>query len=168
MTSLRALAVGGLLAAAVVGCAPVLAPAVPEMDDGVAGFQDCEPPFVFEGDATIAELGISDPRLTHEATLRGHIRVTRDTISHEEFAPPGVPAVIPEGQVLCATWADGSGMAMMLAEPWGPPGVFDHATVGPGSLPVVAIGVTGAVVATAVISWLAFRRGPVRPRATDE
>ena len=159
MRPARDLASGiGLTVAALVGCAPVLAPGVPTPDDDLLGFQECEPPFVFEGETTIVELGITDPRLTHELTMRGHISVTRDRVTNEDFAPPGGPVTIPEGQVLCATWADGSGMAMMLAEPW-PPGGLQAMPAGSWPTALVVIGAAGAVLAIVAVCWLAFRRG---------
>lgn len=145
-------------------CATVLAPEVPapEREPAPAGFQDCEPPYAFDGESTIAALGIEPEGLTHELTMRGHIRITRDAITHEEFAPPGVPVHIPEGQVLCATWQDGSGLALMLSEPWGPPGAFDLAGGEGRALLELAV-LAAVIVAAALVSWLAFRREPKAP-----
>lgn len=160
------LAGGGILIAA---CTPVLAPDQPAGDDqGLLGFQDCEPPYAFEGESTMAALGIEAEGLTHELTMRGHIRITRDAVTHEEFAPPGVPVVVPEGQVLCIEWADGGGggMAMMLRQPWPPPGVGAAMPGAGGSTPLVPVLVGVAVVVIGVVSWLAFRRD-ARPTGTD-
>lgn len=157
---------GAILGASLVLAAcQVIAPQAPADDPGAIGFQDCEPPFVFDGESTIAALGIEAEGLTHELTMPGHIRITRDTITHEEFAPPGAPVFIEEGQVLCIEWAgDNRGaMAMMLAEPWVPAGVLDpFAADGPA--PVALLALIAVLVIAGVISWLAF--GRERPSAS--
>ena len=117
---------------------------------------DCEPPLVFEGDTTLQELGLGDIQgLGPEATRRGLIRITRDTVTHEQFAPPNVPVAVPEGQLLCVTWPDGGGMTMMLSEPFG---IEARAPAADGGLPLAPILVGLAVVIVAAISWFAFRR----------
>ena len=140
-------------------CGQVIAPEGPAGDPGAIGFQDCEPPFVFDGDSTIAALGIDAEGLTHELTMPGHIRITRDTVTHEEFAPPDTPVFIEEGQVLCIEWAggNGGGMAMMLAEPWAPPGVLDPSALD-GPAPLALIALIAVLLVAGVISWLAFGR----------
>jgi hypothetical protein len=157
---LPAIAAGILLTA----CGALLAPdlgAEPGDDAPGDGFQDCEPPYVFEGDSTIAALGIEPEGMTHELTMPGHIRITRDTITHEEFAPPDTPVFIAEGQVLCIEWAGGDrgGMAMMLEERWEPPGMLDPvAGERPGPIALLALG--AALALGAGVSWLAFRHRP--------
>jgi hypothetical protein len=160
---LPAIAAGMLLTA----CGTVQAPDLPaeQGDDAPGGgFQDCEPPYVFEGDSTIAALGIEPEGMTQELSMPGHIRITRDTITHEEFAPPGTPVFIAEGQVLCIDWAAGDrgGMAMMLEERWEPPGVLDplDPAAGEGPAPIALLALGAAVAAVAGASWLAFRHRP--------
>lgn len=124
----------------------------PAVDDPAAGLTtDCEPPFVFEGESTLADIGLGDiPGIGDAATRQGVIRITRNVISHEQFAPPEVPVVVAEGQHLCVTWPDGSGMSMLLAEPFGEePG---------GGLPVAPIVVGVVLTFVGAISWMAFRR----------
>lgn len=149
---------GALAATVLLAACSTLAPerADPEAGDQPAGFQDCEAPYAFDGETTMAALGLGDAG--PDAARPGRIRITQDTITHEEFAPPGAPVHIPEGQVLCVTWADGSGMAMMLAEPWRAPAEPD----GDASVPLNAaiLGVIGLVVVGGAISWIAFRSDP--------
>ena len=74
----------------------------------------------------------------------------------EDFAPPGVPAVVPEGQLLCVTWRDGSGLSTLLHEPFGRPGIDVGAIGGVADSPVL-IGMGVVLLVVAVVSWLAFR-----------
>jgi hypothetical protein len=132
-------------------------PAVPEPQR----VTDCMPPFAFEGDTTLAAIGIGDlDGIGQEATRRGSIRITRDTVRWEQFAPPDVPpGPIPEGQMLCVTWPDGSGLNALLPEQFdGPERDADPASAAADDLPVVPILVFVAVVLVIGISWLAFRR----------
>ena len=147
--------------AVLAACTAVIAPddPAPEENGGLLGFQDCEPPFVFDGESTIAALGIEAEGLTHERTIRGRIRITRDIITHEEFAPPGAPVHVPEGQVLCVEWANGGGMAMMLPERWDRRG----AVPAPGDVPVALLVIGSVVLVGGVVSWVAFRRDRGRP-----
>jgi hypothetical protein len=118
---------------------------------------------VYDDDATIAELGIDMPGMGPDRTRRGHIRITRDTITHEEFAPPGAPIAVAEGQVLCIEWPDGSGMATMLDQRWGGPTAVDLALAeGQGAPELLIVGLVAMVIAAA--SWLAFRHE--RPTGT--
>ena len=151
----------------VVGCGPIPtdapgAPDVPEPDVGLV--MDCEPPFVFEGETTIAELGLDHqfPGIGDHATRRGTIRITRDTVTHDEFMPPGVPPgappVVQEGQLLCLTLPGGAGMTAMLREPFGAE-AEGAAEGGPrDGLPVAPILAGLSLILVGAVSWLAFRR----------
>jgi hypothetical protein len=146
---------GALATAAFLAACSTLTPGIPGPvpDDEPDGFQDCEAPYAFDGETTMAALGLGDAG--PDAARPGRFRITQDTITHEEFAPPGAPVHIPEGQVLCVTWADGSGMAMMLAEPWRAPEEGGAETVPPSA---AILGVIGLVVVIGgAIAWIAFR-----------
>ena len=140
------------------GCGPL--PAA-EPDAGVwePAVLDCEPPLVFEGDSTIAQLGLADAVLADAATesRRGSIRVTGNTVRWEDAVPPNVPARFPEGQMLCITWEDGTGMSTLLPVRFGADGV-EGPVQSETSLPVVPIVVALAFGLIAGLSWLAFRR----------
>jgi hypothetical protein len=133
-------------------------PAEPVPGDGPQSITDCVPPLAFEGEATIADLGLAIPGLAAEATRPGTIRITADTVNWEQFAPPGVPAVVPEGQMLCVTWADGSGMTTLLSEPFTGVGAIPADEAGSGSFPWTPILFGIAVVLVVGVSWIAFRR----------
>ena len=145
---------------ALAGCG--LVPNDPAPVDGPQFVGPCAAPFAFEGETTIAELGLVDaiPEITaDDATRQGTIRVTRDAVPWDEFAPPDAPPAVAAGQLLCVTWDDGSGMTTILHRPFigqgsGPDG--QPATSGPSAAPLF-FAVAFLVVAGA--SWLAFRRG---------
>jgi hypothetical protein len=153
-----------VIACAVGGCTSVLAPAMPEGAPDRGGWQDCEPPYAFDGMASLRELGIPD--MGPDAGRRGQVRITRDFISHREFAPPGAPVEpgMPGGQVVCVEWPDGSGMASMLSERWEPSG--GPAVSGDQGTPLALVSVGLVVAVGGVVSWLAFRRPeePAPPR----
>jgi hypothetical protein len=149
--------VGILLA----GCGSVPAQAVPA-EPGLAAGQpavtECLPPLAFEGEATIAELGLEIPGLGAQATRPGTILITENLVAWEQFAPPDVPAVVPEGQMLCVTWADGSGMTTLLAEPFPGRGADPIEEAGSVEVPWAAILVGVAIAVVIGASWFAFRR----------
>jgi hypothetical protein len=120
---------------------------------------ECEPPLAFEGETTIAELGLADAMQLDEVTAsrRGEISITRDTVTWQEFAPPDVPAVVPAGQMLCITWPDGTGMTGLLSVPF-PAAAAEGGPDAAGAFPVVPILVGFALLAAVALSWLAFRR----------
>jgi hypothetical protein len=138
--------------------AKVEGPGDPQLASG------CEPPLAFDGETTIAELGLADsnPGLGDSATRQGRVQITQETFTWEEFAPPDVPAAVPEGQMLCVTWADGSGMSMLLPEPFpSRPAEGDGLAA---SIPWAAI-LAGVAIALVIgASWFAFRREA--PRST--
>jgi hypothetical protein len=140
------------------GCG--LIPNDPAPADGPLPVADCEPPLAFEGETTIAELGLADaiPNVGGDAARLGMIRITRDTVTWAEFAPPDVQAAVPEGQVLCITWDDGSGLSTLLHRPFhgGIGAPADEG--GSGEIPLTAIVVGLAVVLLVAVSWLSFRR----------
>ena len=121
---------------------------------------ECVAPLAFSGETTLAALGLCDlPGGAGDANRPATIRVTQETVAWEDFAPPGVPPAVPEGQLLCVTWADGSGMTTLLHEPFNPP--LDRlAAPAPESArpPVVPLVAVAALVVVAAVSWLAFRR----------
>jgi hypothetical protein len=144
------------------GCGVVdLAPATPEPER--QSITDCAQPFVLNQETTLAAIGLDDlPGIRdREAVRRALIRVTRAATPWEAFAPPGLEPVVAEGQMLCITWADGSGLSMLLAEPFGV--AAEEPGPGTGSTWVLPAIVAAALLALIVISWLAFRdRGPNR------
>ena len=116
------------------------------------------PPFVLHEETTLGALGLAQfEGMGLELTRRGIVRITEATIRWEDFAPPDVPAVVREGQLLCVTWPDGSGLSALLHEPFGQPGIGVGALVGVGESPVVLIGVGVVMILLVVVSWLAFR-----------
>jgi hypothetical protein len=148
------------LAASLVLAGCGLVPNDPVPAAGPQSLTDCEPPLAFEGDATVADLGLADavPNIgVADATRPGRIQITRDTVTHEQFAPPGAPVVVPEGQLLCVTWPDGSGFTTMLGEPFAGVAEAPLANAGaPSLLTPILVGV-GALLLVG-ISWMAFRR----------
>jgi len=148
-----------LVVVALAGCG--LLPADPVPADGPQTATECEPPLAFEGETTIAELGLADaiPNVGGDATRRGVILITRDTVTWEEFAPPGAPAAVPAGQMLCVTWEDGSGLATLLHQRFnGELGARSDVADSVG-FPLAPIVVGLAVLLLAIaVSWLAFRR----------
>jgi hypothetical protein len=147
----------------IVGCGlvPIDAPGAPDVPEPDVGLvMDCEPPFVFEGETTIAELGLDHqfPGIGDHATRRGTIRITRDTVTHDEFMPPGVPAVVEEGQLLCLTLPGGAGMTAMLREPFGAEATRAAEGGGGDGLPVAPILAGLSLTLVGAVSWLAFRR----------
>jgi len=154
----RALAAG--VALLLTGCGTLLPnDAVPDVDPGPQEITDCEPPFVFEGETTMAELGLAQIlEIGATATRRGSVVITRDIVTHEQFAPPEAPVVVPAGQLLCLTFPDGSGVSMMLPEPFPLADEDAGDGSGPGAVPLTPILVGAAVLILAAISWLAFRR----------
>ncbi len=139
-----------------------LVPNDPAAVDGPQFVGPCTAPFAFEGETTIAQLGLVDaiPNITEDdATRRGTIRVTRDAVPWEEFAPPDAPPAVATGQLLCVTWDDGSGMTTMLHRPFVTQGRDPDggpATSGPSAAPLFF---AVAILVIAGASWLAFRRG---------
>ena len=123
---------------------------------------ECAPPLAFEGETTIAGLGLVDaiPEIPADDAMReGRIQVTRDPVPWEEFAPPNVPPAVAAGQLLCMTWDDGTGMTTILHRPFvgqvaDPAG--EPATGGPPAAPLFF---AAAILVIAGASWLAFRRG---------
>lgn len=147
----------GVVVVALAGCGLVSIDPTPEELDPGALTTECEPPFAFQGDGTIAELGLLGdlPNLGDHAVLHGAIRITRDSVRHEDFLPPGVPPTVDEGQLLCITFADGSGMALMLPVPFpSERAAGDSGGDGIDWTPVLV----GLVVAAVVgVSWAAYR-----------
>ena len=139
----------------IAGCGLVPNDPAPAVDPALP-ITDCEPPLAFEGETTIAELGLVGI-VGDDATRRGLIQISSGSVTHEEFAPPGAPVVVPEGQLLCVTWPDGSGMSMMLPEPFVAGVAPDIAADDPG-IPLTPILVGLAILLVAAISWIAFRR----------
>jgi hypothetical protein len=147
------------------GCSLIPFDPTPDPEAGPGLVTDCAPPFVLEEETTLGALGLAQfEEAQAEAGIdlnrRGTVRITEATVRWEEFAPPDVPAVVPEGQLLCVMWADGSGLSTLLHEPFGQPGIDVGAVVGVGESPVVFIGVAVVVVLVVVVSWFAFRREP--------
>ena len=64
---------------------------------------------------------------------------------------------MPEGQLLCVNWPDGSGMSMMLPEPFVVGEAPDDAAADPG-VPLTPILFALAILLVVAISWIAFRR----------
>jgi hypothetical protein len=146
-----------LLAVVLAGCG--LLPNDPPPADGPQSVTECEPPLAFEGETTIADLGLVDaiPNVADDATRRGLIVITRDIVTWEQFAPPGVAAEVPAGQLLCVTWADGSGMATLLHRPFaGAVGDPAAETEGFPTAPIL-VGLVIVVILLVAASWLAFR-----------
>lgn len=140
------------------GCAVVdLAPATPAPEP--QSITECEPPLVLREETTLVAIGLGDlPGIGDaEAARRGLIRVTRASIPWEAFGPPGLDPVVAEGQMLCITWADGSGLSMLLAEPFGD--AADEPAPGPATgIPWAPLATVAAVLLALLgISWLAFR-----------
>ncbi|HSJ00298.1 MAG TPA: hypothetical protein VLA59_07930 [Patescibacteria group bacterium] len=122
------------------------------------------PPFVLHEETTLGALGLAQfEGMGIELEQRGTVRITEATIRWEDFAPPDVPAVVPEGQLLCVTWPDGSGLATLLHEPFGQPGTDVGPIDGVGESPAL-IGVGAVMLLVAVVSWLAFRYDGPSPR----
>jgi hypothetical protein len=140
---------------ALAGCG--LLPNDPQPADGPPSRTECLEPLAFEGEATIAELGLVDaiPNIAGDATRRGMIRITRDVVTWEQFAPPNVPAAVPAGQLLCITFDDGTGMATLLHRPFG--GVADGPVGEAFELPITPILVALTILLVVAMSWLAFR-----------
>jgi len=135
----------------------------PEAGPGLVG--DCMPPLVLHEETTLAALGIAQfEGLGPELTRRGTIRITEATVRWEDFAPPDVPAIVSEGQLLCVTWPDGSGMSTLLHAPFGRPGFGVGVVAAEGGPPLVLLGVLAASAVVIVVSWIAFRRGDARGR----
>lgn len=147
-----------MVAPVLAACGLVVLPNDPVPLDGKVVIRDCEAtPLVFEGDTTLEELGLGAiPGVGAEATRVGFIRITRDRITHEQFAPPDAPVVVAEGQLLCIDWPDGSGMSMMLAQPFR----IEPEPEPAAELPVVPIVAGLAILLVAGVSWIAFRREP--------
>jgi hypothetical protein len=148
-----------LLFVGTAGCA-LVPPMDPEPALAPQAVTDCSPPFAFEGETTLAAIGLGDIEAAQgEANRRGSIRITQHTVPWEAFAPPGVPPVVPEGQLLCVTWPDGSGMSTMLTEPFARPGSDGAEANGTTeALPVLPVIVAFVLLLLAGVSWLAFRR----------
>jgi hypothetical protein len=130
----------------------------PEAGPGLVG--DCNPPLVLEEETTLRTLGLAQFEGMGAAELdrRGTVRITAATVRWEDFAPPDVPAIVPEGQLLCMTWEDGSGMSTLLHEPFAGPG-FDLGSPAGGETPIAAlIGAALVALLVAAASWFAFRR----------
>jgi hypothetical protein len=159
-----------LLALVLAGCG--LIPSVQEVPEGVAVpepvpfVSECEPPLAFEGETTIAELGLVDaiPHMTDEdATRRGLIKITRNTVAWEQFAPPEVPPVVPAGQMLCLTFDDGTGsLATLLHRPF--VGFGAEAPAERLELPLAPILVALVILLAVAVSWLAFRQRSLSDR----
>ena len=144
-----------LAALLIAGCGLVPNDPAPDVDPALP-ITDCEPPLAFEGETTIAELGLVGI-LGDDATRRGLIQISSGTVTHEQFAPPGAPVVVPEGQLLCVTWPDGSGLSMMLPEPFVVGEAPDNAADDPGvSLTPILFALV--ILLLVAISWIAFRR----------
>jgi hypothetical protein len=135
---------------------PGVAPGAPA--DGPQSRTECEEPLAFEGEATIAELGLADaiPNIADDATRRGLIRITRDMVTWEQFAPPDAPMVIAGGQLLCITFEDGTGIATLLHEPFA--GIAAEAPMERVEFPLAPIAIVAVILLVAAVSWLAFRR----------
>jgi hypothetical protein len=129
----------------------------PEAGPGLVG--DCTPPFVLDEETSLGALRIAQfAGLGPDLARPGRIRITEATIDWEDFAPPDVPPIVSEGQLLCVTWADGSGMSTVLHEPFGGVGIGVGVAIG---APAVLVGVgIGALLLVIVVSWLVFRREP--------
>jgi hypothetical protein len=153
-----------LLAVAAAGCEVVdLEPDTPAPEP--QSITECEPPFVLDEETTLAAIGLDDlPGLRPDEHLRrGMFRVTREVIPWEAFGPPGADPVVAEGQMLCITWADGSGLSMLLPEPFGIAAdepADDAATASTWVLPAIVV---AALLGLIGISWLAFRDRGGRP-----
>jgi hypothetical protein len=163
------MAVGIAAAILLAGCGMLFGKVAPQgvaepAVDGAPLVTDCEPPFAFEGETTLAELGIENDVGTGEETRRrATIRITRDFVTHAEFAPPGVPNVpAGGGQMLCVTWDDGSSMATLLSQPFAGdvPVADDDQAATEGGVPLAGLLVGLAILIVAAVSWLAFRREP--------
>lgn len=112
---------------------------------------DCLPPFAFEGETTLGAIGLGDiPGLGEAATRRGLVRITRDTVTWAEFAPPDTPRLRPDGQMVCVTWPDGSGMSTLLETPFG----VDATS---GDVPPGLLLVAGAAILVSGAAAVAFR-----------
>lgn len=156
----RLQAVPGLLAAVAIttacGLVPFDPPPDPEAGPGFAG--DCNPPFVLSEETTLGALGIGQfEEMGLELDRVGSIRITEATVRWEDFAPPDVAPMVPEGQLLCVTWPDGSGLSTLLHEPFAPRGIAFPDVGGQGP-PTAIVGVTLAVLLVAAAAWWAFRR----------
>ena len=127
----------------------------PEAGPGLVG--DCMPPFVLHEETTLGALGLAQfEGMGAELSRRGTVRITEATMRWEDFAPPDVPAVVQEGQLLCITWRDGSGLSTLLHEPVGRPGSDAGESGGAARSPVL-IGVGVVALLVVAVSWLAFR-----------
>jgi hypothetical protein len=131
----------------------------PAAEPGVV--TDCTPPFVVDEETTLGALGIGQfEGMGVQLNRVGSVRITEATVRWEDFAPPDVPAVVPEGQLLCVTWPDGSGLSSLLEEPFGKPAIGVDLGGGDGGPPIALVGVAHAGLLVAGVSWLVFRGEP--------
>jgi hypothetical protein len=147
----------GLATTASCGLLPFDPTPDPAAEPGVA--TDCAPPFVLHEETTLGALGIGQfEDLGVHLNRVGSVRITEAAVRWEDFAPPDVPPAVPEGQLLCVTWPDGSGLSTLLHEPFGRGGVDAL----PGGIedgpPIALAGLAVAVLLVVGVSWLAFRR----------
>jgi hypothetical protein len=119
---------------------------------------ECRPPFVLHEETTLGALGIGQfEGMGPQLNRMGSVPPTEAAVRWEDFAPPDVPAVVPEGQLLCVTWPDGSGLAALLEKPFGEPGIH-LGRGGDDGPPITLAGVTFVALVVVGVSWLAFRR----------
>jgi len=143
------------LALGLVSCTAVVAPDA--VDAPAAPFGECTPPYAFFGETTLAAIGLTNVS-PQEANRPGRIWITRDPVDSDVFAP-GPPAGVgmPDGQVVCVEWADGSGMSTILPDAWDAP-LADGPVGTDDGMPITMVGAVAAVLIVLVVSWLAFRR----------
>jgi len=147
------------------GCSLLRFDPTPDPEAGPGLIGDCMPPFALHEETTLGALGIAQfEGLGAELNRSGTVRITQATVRWEDFAPPDVPAVVPEGQLLCMTWPDGGGMSTLLHEPFGQPGFDPAEDEGSGGPAVVLVALGAAVLVVLGVSWVAFGRAGARAR----
>jgi hypothetical protein len=120
-----------------------------------APFPECmEAPLAFQGETTLAAIGLAEFVAPNEASQAASVWVTAVPVS---LGGPGEDA---SDRIVCVQWPDGSGMAMPIPDDWAPPNLLDgdladEATDGP---PIGLLAVSIGIVLVIGISFLAFRR----------
>ena len=131
--------------------------------DGVAPFPECDNvELAFFGETTLAAIGLDEMVGPQEAGRVATVWVTAVPVQMggPGMAPGGAP---PAERMVCAQWADGSGMAGPVPAGWEPPNLLDgdlaETTEGSGPpITLIALGIGTALLVG--VSVLAFRREP--------
>ena len=173
----RSVLVLGVLCLSTAGCAmsgtgvgvaePFVAPVPGVAEGGAMAFPECQTgDYAFQGESTLAAIGLGEVAGGPDATRVGMIWVTAGPASFD--VPQPLPAVeegkggeVVDARMVCVQWPDGSGMASNISDDWVPPASVTGtaaAVEGWSGPPVGVLVLIGGAAVLIGVSVLAFRR----------